>query len=176
MPSSHTHPVDPAHKPLVVVFDTNVVMDLLHFDDPVARPLAEALRQGSLRALADDETLAELARVVTYPIFRLNAATGEALVADYTARVRRQAPGPLPYPLPRCRDADDQKFLELAARGKAELLISKDKAVLALAPYARSPHGQRALTIPFQILPPAAAVDYIRRRNTQVVSSDASGA
>jgi predicted nucleic acid-binding protein len=36
--------------------------------------------------------------------------------------------------LPRCKDPDDQKFLELAASAGAQLLISKDQAVLELAP------------------------------------------
>ncbi len=35
-------------------------------------------------------------------------------------------------PLPRCKDPDDQKFLELAARSGADLLVSKDKALLKL--------------------------------------------
>jgi len=36
--------------------------------------------------------------------------------------------------LPRCKDSDDQKFLELAARAGAQYLISKDQALLELAP------------------------------------------
>jgi predicted nucleic acid-binding protein len=36
--------------------------------------------------------------------------------------------------LPRCRDADDQKFLELAAAAGARYLVSKDQALLELAP------------------------------------------
>ena len=38
--------------------------------------------------------------------------------------------GPL---LPICTDADDQKFLELARDAEAEVLITKDKALLKLA-------------------------------------------
>ena len=36
-------------------------------------------------------------------------------------------------PLPKCRDRDDQKFLELAHAAKADWLVSKDRAVLKLA-------------------------------------------
>jgi predicted nucleic acid-binding protein len=36
-------------------------------------------------------------------------------------------------PLPRCKDRDDQKFLELAARCDANMLVSKDKALLTAA-------------------------------------------
>jgi predicted nucleic acid-binding protein len=38
----------------------------------------------------------------------------------------------LPGALARCRDPDDLHFLELAYRGRADMLVSRDKAVLAL--------------------------------------------
>ncbi|OXH83132.1 nucleotide-binding protein, partial [Burkholderia multivorans] len=36
-------------------------------------------------------------------------------------------------PLPKCKDRDDQKFLELARAAQAEWLVSKDRALLKLA-------------------------------------------
>ena len=36
-------------------------------------------------------------------------------------------------PLPKCRDPDDQKFLELARDCGADYLVTKDKALLVLA-------------------------------------------
>ncbi len=36
------------------------------------------------------------------------------------------------YLLPRCRDTDDQKFLILAARCRADLLLTRDKLLLRL--------------------------------------------
>ncbi|MFT7776961.1 putative toxin-antitoxin system toxin component, PIN family [Roseateles sp.] len=36
-----------------------------------------------------------------------------------------------------CRDPDDQKFIDLALAARARWLISRDKAVLALAKRAR---------------------------------------
>ncbi len=41
--------------------------------------------------------------------------------------------------LPRCRDTDDQKFLELAARCKAEMLVTRDKQLLRLARHRHKP-------------------------------------
>ncbi len=35
--------------------------------------------------------------------------------------------------LPRCRDRDDEMFLDLAARGGAEVLVTGDQDLLALA-------------------------------------------
>ncbi|HEX7972278.1 MAG TPA: PIN domain-containing protein, partial [Thiobacillus sp.] len=49
--------------------------------------------------------------------------------------------------MPRCRDADDQKFLELAAACSAEALVSKDRALLDL----------RRRRVPFAILSPLEA-------------------
>ncbi|MBS2131734.1 PIN domain-containing protein [Burkholderia thailandensis] len=37
-----------------------------------------------------------------------------------------------PRPLPKCRDRDDQKFLELAYAARADWLVSKDRALLKL--------------------------------------------
>lgn len=130
-----------------VVLDTNVVMDWLHFRDPTARPLAAAVAAGTVTCLADAATLAELARVVTYPEFALTADAQAQLLAKYRQRVALVPDGTAPR-LPRCRDTDDQKFLELAARGHADLLISKDKALLHLK-------GRQGLA--FRILPPAEA-------------------
>ncbi|WP_369293093.1 PIN domain-containing protein [Klebsiella variicola] len=37
-----------------------------------------------------------------------------------------------------CRDQDDQKFIDLALDARARWLVSRDKAVLALAKRARA--------------------------------------
>lgn len=52
--------------------------------------------------------------------------------------------------LPRCRDADDQKFMELAARCAADLLLTRDRELLRLARSRRRPP-------PFAILVPEEA-------------------
>jgi uncharacterized protein len=120
--------------PCRLVIDTNVVMDLLHFDDPQSRPLRAALAAGSVVCYANAATLAELARVVGYPAFALSAEAGERLCAEYQALAQRHdAATPIEPLLPRCSDRDDQMFLELAARTGAVWLISKDKALLKLA-------------------------------------------
>jgi putative PIN family toxin of toxin-antitoxin system len=130
-----------------LVLDTNVVLDLLHWQDPVALPILEALRSERAECLADTATLGELQRVLAYPGFALAPAAREAIYMAYDRLARRVETG-APQPLPRCRDTDDQKFLELAARSGAELLVSKDKALLRLRGRTR---------LPFAIVAPAAA-------------------
>jgi putative PIN family toxin of toxin-antitoxin system len=125
----------PLSFPLPVVLDTNVVLDLWVFNDPVTRPLAEALEEGALTAWANAETLLELERVLTLPIFKLDGEAQRTVQARYRGLVRvasENSLAPLPE-LPRCRDRDDQKFLVLAARAGAAWLVSKDKRLLSLA-------------------------------------------
>lgn len=113
------------------VLDTNVVLDLFHFDDVVTRPLRQAFDAGTLPCAASPATLAEWRRVLGYPEFGLGVAAQAALYARYADHIHPHPDGAA-VRLPRCRDADDQKFLQLAARCGA-VLVSKDRALLALA-------------------------------------------
>jgi putative PIN family toxin of toxin-antitoxin system len=133
---------------LRLVLDTNVVLDLLHWREVAVQPIYAAIAGGRAAALADRRTLAELERVLAYREFGLEAASAHALAERYCEVVRYVPDGAAPV-LPRCRDRDDQMFLELAARGQADLLVSRDKALLGL-------RGRTRLT--FAIVPPATAV------------------
>lgn len=130
-----------------LVLDTNVVLDLFHWADGDAEPIRTALEAGRIECLADERTLAELRRVLTYPQFGLTAEMSAERYARYAALVHQVPAGTAPE-LPRCQDRDDQKFLELAARANADILVSKDKALLRL-------RGRTRLA--FRILSPAAA-------------------
>jgi putative PIN family toxin of toxin-antitoxin system len=138
-----------------LVLDTNVVLDMLVFDDPAVRPLTQALTAGELIAWVDRETLAELEWVLAFPTFKLDPAARLAVLERYRGLVRmasEPSPAPLP-PLPRCRDRADQKFLQLTARVGAAWLVSKDKQLLSLA-------DRRDL--PFAILTPRQAAQRLR--------------
>ena len=129
------------------VLDTNVVLDLFHWANTDAVPIMAALESGRICCLADERTLDELRRVLTYPQLKLTPEMITERYARYSAHVECLPEGVAP-PLPRCKDRDDQKFLELAARGGAHILVSKDKALLKL-------RGRTKLG--FQIIKPAAA-------------------
>lgn len=119
------------NKPLLVL-DTNVVLDLLHFDDPATRPLLQVLQNGQVRCGVTDATFGEWLRVLTYPEFALDAGRQAALAERYRA-LSDWVPVAEPVTgLPRCSDPDDQKFIELAAASGAQALVSKDRAVLTL--------------------------------------------
>lgn len=121
---------------LRAVLDSNVWIDILVFDDPITRPIRAALEAGTLEALIDSRCLKELTYVLDYPQFvRLAVNKAEALetVGRLSQLVEPEAlPEDAPL-LPKCRDRDDQKFLELAHAVKADWLVSKDRALLKLA-------------------------------------------
>ena len=129
------------------VLDTNVVLDLFHWANTDAVPIMAALEAGQIACFVDVRTLDELRRVLTYPQLKLTPDMIAERYARYSGLVQVFPEGEAP-PLPRCKDRDDQKFLELAARCEANILVSKDKALLQL-------RGRTKLS--FQIMKPAAA-------------------
>ena len=123
-----------------LVLDTNVWLDLLLFEDPRCRRLADALANGGAVALVDAPCRDEWLRVLDYPVLRLDAARCSDLQARFDAMTTRaDAPvRPLPWPaLPRCSDPDDQKLLTLACTAHASALLTRDAALLALASRTR---------------------------------------
>jgi putative PIN family toxin of toxin-antitoxin system len=116
----------------LLVLDTNVVLDCLHFRDPTALPLWDALAAGRCRCVADVNALAELRRVLAYPEFGLAPAAQQSILDQYQDVAERFDVGSFCRKLPRCRDPDDQAFLVLAAAAGADLLVSKDRALLEL--------------------------------------------
>jgi len=123
-----------------LVLDTNIIVDLLHFADPRTQPLQAAIAAGRVQCFSDSECLAEFERVLAYPQFGLESAARDALLAAYRRFVTLlEASAAENYLLPRCRDADDQKFLILAARCRADLLITRDNLLLRLAGHRQRP-------------------------------------
>jgi predicted nucleic acid-binding protein len=154
-----------------LVLDTNAGLDLFVFNDRVGGPLRALLEAGRARAVTDGACRAEWRRVLRYPHLGFEAervaaaeAAFDALVSDWPAAEaaiaaqamgaagpiaaggRVAAPG-----LPRCKDPDDQKFLELAARCGARVLVTRDASLLRLSKRAFAVAG-------FVVLPPQATV------------------
>lgn len=119
--------------PRPVVLDTNVVLDLLIFDDPLVPPIRALLAQGQMRWIADQAQRIELERVLHYsqiaPRVAFYGKTAEGVLAAFDAGVQYVETAPRIRFV--CTDPDDQHFLDLAVAHRA-LLVSKDKAVLKL--------------------------------------------
>ena len=117
------------------MLDTNVWLDLLVFGDPRAVSLRAALEAGHVVAVTDDDCRDEWQRVLGYPLLRLDEASREAMAAAFDALAHRLPPVSQAEhaTLPRCRDPDDQKFLQLAHVAGARWLLSRDRHLLSLA-------------------------------------------
>jgi putative PIN family toxin of toxin-antitoxin system len=116
-----------------VVIDTNIVLDILVFADAAAAPLRQALADGKFQWLATRAMRDELERVLAYPQIVTRLAfyrlTVDEVLSAFDAAVRLcDAPGKSALT---CRDADDQKFIDLAIAHRA-LLLSKDRHILSM--------------------------------------------
>jgi uncharacterized protein len=115
-----------------VVLDTNVLVSALVFASPSVAWLRGAWLDGAVIPLASRDTAAELIRVLACPKFRLSAEERDELLGDYLPWCEVIA-APKRVRIPDCPDPDDRPFLKLAKAGKADALVTGDKALLALA-------------------------------------------
>ena len=116
-----------------IVLDTNIVLDLLVFNDAAAKPLRQALDAGELDWLATLPMRDELERVLAYPQIVSRLAFYRLLPNEVLAgfdRYARLTAVPVKAGVT-CSDADDQIFIDLAVAHQAKLL-SKDQAVISM--------------------------------------------
>lgn len=151
----------PARTMLRLVLDTNVWLDWLVFDDRGMAPIKAAVAAGAVAVFIDAACGQELERVLAYPRLRpaLDADARSACLAE-CRRVSRAVDAGAPAQavigtLPLCRDADDQKFLELARDCGADVLVTRDHALLDLA-------RSRDRRPPFRILTPRQFEEALR--------------
>jgi putative PIN family toxin of toxin-antitoxin system len=116
-----------------VVIDTNIVLDLWVYQDPATPPLLQALQAGQLKWIATAPMREELLRVLDYPHIATRRAQEGLSAQDVWTKFDdlvhlQEVAAKASYI---CKDADDQKFIDLAVAHQA-LLLSKDKQVLRL--------------------------------------------
>jgi putative PIN family toxin of toxin-antitoxin system len=142
VPAPHDHGANAprtAQRPAVVI-DTQVVMDWLVFRDARVQALTAAVTSGALRWLVAPAMRDEIRHVLGRGVaagYAPDLAFIEAQFDTHAEPVAAIEPQPLAGRLV-CRDPDDQKFIDLALAAQARWLISRDKAVLALAKRART--------------------------------------
>jgi uncharacterized protein len=114
-----------------VVFDTNVVVSALVFTGGSLAWLRLHWREGGCVPLVSRATVSELIRILAYSKFRLSAERSLELQSDYLPYCRNiDSEERCPIA---CHDANDQMFLDLAHCSQAELLVTGDNDLLALA-------------------------------------------
>jgi putative PIN family toxin of toxin-antitoxin system len=116
------------------VLDTNIILDLCVFSDPNTLVLRALLHSGDLQWIATQAMRDELERVLAYPkiVVRLvhYQSSAQQVLAYFDGLVSLRVVAAKASVT--CKDADDQKFIDLAVTHQARLL-SKDKAVLCMA-------------------------------------------
>jgi uncharacterized protein len=119
------------------VFDTNVIVSAALLADSVPRQaLDKALDEGTI--LISLPVLLELAEVLGRE--RLNRyLLEEERMRFLVALLKESELVGITEAVTDCRDAGDNKFLELAISGKADYIISGDKDLLILNPFRGIP-------------------------------------
>ena len=122
--------------PKRIVLDTNVCLDLFVFRDARWSSLLAAMRSGEVEAVTRDDCRMEWQIVLGYAHLRLDDMQRDRVKSEFDSLICCHPVGETDQAvvrLPVCKDKDDQKFLELARDLNAEVLITKDKALLKLA-------------------------------------------
>ncbi|GAB2897790.1 hypothetical protein GCM10027046_29310 [Uliginosibacterium flavum] len=143
-------------RPLRLLLDTNVVMALWHFVDPKLSELAAFIAEERALLFTRADCLDELQRVLAYHQFAIAPERQLAIHATY-AGLAQCLPEPdaaqieFAATLPRCKDRDDQKFVTAAWDAAVEVLVTRDKLLLALA--RKQPlRGRIAILTPERLL------------------------
>jgi putative PIN family toxin of toxin-antitoxin system len=122
-------------KEIRVVLDTNVLVSALLFAGPLS-DLVSFWRERRVVLLLSKDVFIEYLRVLAYPKFKLCGEEIKALVEEYVlpfAEMVTVAEAPVVIR----EDPADDKFLALAAVGRARYIVSGDKHLLALRKYHR---------------------------------------
>ena len=115
-----------------VVLDTNVFISGIFFRGPPYLAL-KAWRDGMIKLVVSEKILEEYLRVgeilsKQYSQIRLGPILELIMAeAEFTADLK--------LPIPVCSDPEDDKFLECAIAGKADVLVSGDKNLLRVSGY-----------------------------------------
>ncbi len=132
-------------KMINIVIDTNVVISALLFGGTPGK-LIELWKKGLIRPLLSAEIMTEYLRVLAYPKFKLSEEEINYIIHQEILpffKVVKSIPGPSIIK----KDPDDDKFIQCAEAGNANIIISGDSHLLALKSY----HGITILT-PTQLL------------------------
>ncbi len=123
-------------KPLAVI-DTQVLLDWLVFADPSVARWVTAIERGEVRWVACPAMRAEFEHMVGHPRLARWKPRSERALSAFDRYAEWQIDPVASSPRLRCRDADDQVFIDLALAHRARWLLTRDKALLTLARRAR---------------------------------------
>ncbi len=115
------------------VFDTGVLVSAVLLPRSIPRQAFE-LAMGAGRLLASQSTVDELEEVLRRPKF--NKYVSDQVRLEFLAALVSEIEiVPITQTINVCRDATDNKFLELAIAGRASHIVSSDSELLILHPF-----------------------------------------
>ena len=122
-----------SHARKRVVIDTNVLVSRLLLPDSIpAQAVRKARREG--RLLVSEATMYELADVLSRR--KLDRYVSVENRKQFIRELRRLAElVPIIQIVRECRDPSDDKILEVALNGRADLIITGDKDLIAMNPW-----------------------------------------
>lgn len=116
-----------------IVIDTNVVISAILFGGTPGK-LIDLWKPGRIVPLITEEIMTEYIRVLAYPKFQLSEEEINYIIHEEILpyfKVIKSVPGPSIIK----KDPDDDKFIQCAKAGKAKIIISGDRHLLALKSY-----------------------------------------
>jgi len=118
------------------VVDTNIVVRSALKPHGTVGPIVDRLRQGAYTLIYSSAALAEIAEVLRRPRITRRLLTADETIASIEQLIVEK--GELVVPTRRiaaCRDPKDDKFLEAAVAGKADVIVSGDEDLVVLSPF-----------------------------------------
>jgi predicted nucleic acid-binding protein len=113
-----------------LILDTNIVLDLLVFQDPRANWIRDGIARGQFELIYSSEMLLELTDVIARPQFAQSAYDQSTVLSSWTQMaIHKPTPPRCSF---RCDDPDDQAFIDLAYHYRPSQLLSKDRKVLQM--------------------------------------------
>lgn len=123
-----------------VVVDTSVLVRAVIMPHGTVGPVLLRLRHGDYTLLYDQSLLEELLDVLNRPRIRHKYGLTEEDIETVVGLILLRGEAVVPEQrISACRDPKDEKFLEVAVAGKADVIVSGDEDLLALHPFAGIP-------------------------------------
>jgi putative PIN family toxin of toxin-antitoxin system len=119
-----------------VVVDTNILISAVIKPTSAVGPVLIALRNGRYTILYAQPLLTELVDVINRPRIRNKYGLTDEDIRTVIALILLRGEAVVPQEkITACRDPKDDKFLEVAVAGDADLIVSGDDDLLVLNPF-----------------------------------------
>ena len=119
-----------------VVLDSNILVRALIIPHGSVGPVILHLRQGHYTLLYAWSLLEELVDVLNRPRIRVKYNLSEQDIHTVVSLILLRGEAvTIIEPIRACRDPKDDKFLEVAVSGEAEVIVSGDEDLLVLNPF-----------------------------------------